>query len=89
MDTRLDENQTELGVFVLAVALKVLAHGNSLLPLAPSLTMRYVCATRLLDQHVKVLGNFGCEACQVTLSVQDQAEASRLHLLLHYASAAM
>lgn len=31
MDTGLDENETELGVLVLAVALKVLADGNSLL----------------------------------------------------------
>ena len=30
MDTRLDENQAELGVLVLAVALKVLADGDSL-----------------------------------------------------------
>ena len=31
VDTGLDENETELGVLVLAVALKVLADGNSLL----------------------------------------------------------
>lgn len=31
VDTRLNENETELGVLVLAVALKVLADGNSLL----------------------------------------------------------
>lgn len=30
MDTGLDENQAELGVAILAVALKVLADGNSL-----------------------------------------------------------
>lgn len=30
VDTRLNENETELGVLVLAVALKVLADGNSL-----------------------------------------------------------
>lgn len=30
MDTRLDQNEAELGVAVLAVALKVLADGNSL-----------------------------------------------------------
>jgi hypothetical protein len=30
VDTGLDENETELGVLVLAVALKVLADGNSL-----------------------------------------------------------
>jgi len=30
VDTRLDENQAELGVLVLAVALKVLSDGNSL-----------------------------------------------------------
>ena len=31
VDTRLNENETELGVHVLAVALKVLAHGDSTL----------------------------------------------------------
>jgi hypothetical protein len=30
MDTRLDENEAELGVLVLAVALEVLADGDSL-----------------------------------------------------------
>lgn len=30
MDSRLDENKAELGVLVLAVALEVLANGNSL-----------------------------------------------------------
>ena len=30
MDTGLDENETELGVLVLAVALKVLSDGDSL-----------------------------------------------------------
>lgn len=33
MDTGLDENQAELGVLVLAVALKVLADGDSLVSL--------------------------------------------------------
>lgn len=34
MDTGLDENQAELGVLVLAVALEVLADGDSLVSLA-------------------------------------------------------
>lgn len=37
MDTRLDENETELGVLVLAVALEVLADGNSLQRLVSAL----------------------------------------------------
>lgn len=32
MDTRLDENQAELAVLVLAVTLKVLADGDGLIP---------------------------------------------------------
>ena len=35
MDTGFDENETELGVFILAVCLKVLAHGNRLLDEVP------------------------------------------------------
>jgi len=45
VDTRLDENQTELAVLVFSVALEVLSDGDS-----------------LLDEHVEVLWDLGCEA---------------------------
>ena len=45
MNSTLDEDKPELGVFVFSVLLKVLSHRDS-----------------LLDQHVKVLGDGGCEA---------------------------
>lgn len=69
MDTGLDENEAELGVLVLSVALEVLADGHSLicavnietgprtgesLPILP---------THLLDQHVQVLRELGGKAC--------------------------
>ena len=90
MDTGLDQNQAELGVLVLAVALKVLANGDGLreeyqservsrhssheIGWAKRSMMQY-----LLDQEVKVLGKFGSEACiprylSVSL-ILDQAEA--------------
>ena len=71
MDTGLDENKTELGVLVLSVALKVLADGNGLEGsiLTEHQTSCSVCVY-LLDEHVKVLGDFWCEACIITLSVK-------------------
>ena len=44
MDTGLDENQAELGVLVLAVALEVLADSNGLADISKSSAMR-VCKT--------------------------------------------
>ena len=44
VDTGLDENQAELGVLVLAVALEVLADGNSLADVSKNSAMR-VCKT--------------------------------------------
>jgi hypothetical protein len=54
---RLDENQAEFGVLVLAVGLKVLADSDG-----------------LLDQHVKVLGDFGCQALR-KLCVSNETKA--------------
>ena len=68
MDTGLDENQAELGVLVLAVALEVLADGDSLADVSNVRSCEcarpivYDC-THLLDEHVKVLGDLGGEAC--------------------------
>lgn len=64
MDTRLDQNKTELGVLVTTVALQVLAHGD-----------------RLLDKHVKVLGDLGGETCKKNAGEEDkrgQAQACRM-----------
>jgi hypothetical protein len=68
VDTGLDENQAELGVLVLAVALEVLADGDGLAdvskirPCGFARPIVYGC-THLLDEHVKVLGDLGGEAC--------------------------
>jgi hypothetical protein len=80
VDTRLDENEAELAVLVLAVALKVLADGDGL---QQSVRRKYKGMRKmqryLLDQEVEVLGEFGSEACFTkNLSVSlwiDQAEA--------------
>lgn len=63
----LDENQTELGVLVLAVSLQVLADSDSL---AISIRMilrfkgKYNSNSYLLDQHVEILRDFWGEACR-------------------------
>lgn len=73
MDTGLDENQAELGVLVLAVALEVLADSDGLEHRWLALRSRLVHAkfdkTYLLDQHVKVLWDFWCEACNHSVSL--------------------
>ena len=77
MDTGLDENETELGVLVLAVALKMLADGDSLEWHISMVEcwLGGLIETYLLDQHVKVLWDFRGKTYFVTLSVCDQAEA--------------
>lgn len=70
VNSRLDKNEAELGVLVLAVALKMLADGNGLEKKRCEhtnlmLAVRIRCenhATNLLDQHVQVLGDIGGEA---------------------------
>lgn len=65
MDSRLDQNQAELGVLVLAVALKVLSDGDSLCDVI-SIYCRLLTLTKLfthlLDQHVQILRKLGSEA---------------------------
>ena len=66
MDTGLDQNQAELGVLVLAVTLKVLADGDSLEEISKNARKKKFFrgnGNYLLDQEVKVLGEFGSEAC--------------------------
>lgn len=69
MNARLDENEAEFGVLVLAVALKVLADCHSLQSGNWSDAWRDLrhshkdqCRTYLFDQHVEVLGDFRSEA---------------------------
>lgn len=69
MDTGLDENQAELGVSVLAVALKVLADGNSLKNPLDRTSRLWGEPTNLLDQHVQILWDLWGEAYFVTPSV--------------------
>ena len=83
VDTGLDENQAELGVLVLAVALEVLADGDGLAdvskirPCGFARPIVYGC-THLLDKHVKVLGDLGGEACVKSLR---QSETKQRHCL--------
>src|SRR5262245_59343091 len=63
VDTRLDQNQAELGVLVLAVAFEVLPNGDGLsrAVVSPKAASREGRPPRykpyLLDQHIQVLGN--------------------------------
>lgn len=76
VDTGLDENETELGVLVFPVALKVLADGNSLIiGLAKQTESVRGNIAYLLDQHVQVLWDLRCQACYFSPSVKDQTEA--------------
>ena len=68
VDTGLDENEAELGVAVLAVALEVLADGDGLnMPMSISSSLQHSGTAHLLDQHVQILRNIGSEACNVSL----------------------
>lgn len=67
MDTGLDKNEAELGVLVLAVALKVLADGNSLFDRTLVTSGDDVwrgSVSYLLDEHVQVLREIGGKACK-------------------------
>jgi len=83
VDTGLDENEAELAVLVLAVALEVLADGDGLgimlAHVSPKFSFQDNCKAvppYLLDEHEKVLGESRSEAFKITLSVMvNQAEA--------------
>lgn len=66
MDAGLDENEAELAVLVLAVALEVLADGDGLEDKALVWDFlegrKWNGMTYLLDQEVQVLWDLGCEA---------------------------
>jgi len=64
MDTGFDENETEFGVFVLAVSLEVLANRDSLLDKVPEILRDGWCKTvglqdteNLVTRHETDLGN--------------------------------
>ena len=85
VDTGLDENQAELGVLVLAVALEVLADGNGLVgvlaiarPCGCARPIVYYDFTHLLDEHVKVLGDLGGEACIKSLRQSETKQRRNL-----------
>lgn len=66
MDAGLDQNESELAVLVFAVALEVLAHGDSLIRVSAVLktfSSHLSSATHLLDQHIEILWNLRSEAC--------------------------
>ena len=83
VDTRLDENEAELGVLVLAVALKVLADGDGLegnllvcCSWKVDRTFGNFAETYLLDEAEQVLGELGSKAfIHHSVSQFDQTEA--------------
>lgn len=88
MDTRFDENQAEFRVFIFSVTFEVLSNSNSLtdgdsLAIAKITSLVNINANYLLDQHVQVLRDVGCEACEgkITPSVNDQSEAQKQQAL--------
>ena len=89
MDTGLDENQAELGVLVLAVALEVLADGDGLAdvskirPCGFARPRVYGC-THLLDKHVKVLGDLGGEACIKSLRQSETKQRRNYDMYVMY-----
>ena len=91
MDAGFDENKAEFGIFVLSVALEMLANSDSL-SLINHLPSSWANGERLksylLDQHVEVLGYLWSEACyiEITPSVKDQAEA-KLYCMRHSSGA--
>lgn len=66
MDPRLDENEAELGVLVLAVALKMLSDSDGLVQdfvsISPEAGKKRREYKNLLDQHVQVLRDLGSNA---------------------------
>ena len=89
VDTGLDENQAELGVLVLAVALEVLADGDGLAdvskirPCGFARPIVYGC-THLLDKHVKVLGDLGGEACIKSLRQSETKQRRNYDMYVMY-----
>lgn len=64
VDAGLDQNESELAVLVLAVALKMLANGDGLRRVVSSpADLKWTnVSPYLLDKHVEVLWDFWCEA---------------------------
>jgi len=86
VDTRLDENEAELGVLVLAVALKVLADGDSLNQSAQYIRYMIILDSYLLDKHVQVLRNIGSKACSNNHSVSLVTKQRHSPTLVSHAS---
>jgi hypothetical protein len=83
MDSGLDKNEAELGVFVLSIALKMLSYGNSLQEVRRLFRRERRTSPYLLDQHVKILWNLWCEAYHESLrQSKDQTEAMLMSMLL-------
>ena len=91
VNSGLDQNQAELGVAVLAVALKVLADSNSLARVSKYPASEFQSSARktkvdlqyLLDQHVKVLREIGSEAYKDHSVSLNRTEAFECFLLLY------
>jgi hypothetical protein len=58
VNTGFDENETEFSVFVLAVALEMLADGDSLFISSARDSTKTGRETNLLDEHVQVFWDF-------------------------------
>jgi hypothetical protein len=65
VDTRLNEDEAEFGILVFSVALEVLSDSDGLVEMVSYSAegkFGWCILSDLLDQHVEVLWNFGCEA---------------------------
>ena len=78
VDSGFDQDESELGVLVLAVALEVLADGDGLFRYCQSCSEPWwtharfepsevVYNAHLLNQHVEVFWDFWCKTCRMSL----------------------
>jgi hypothetical protein len=81
VDTRLDKNQTELGVLILAVTLQMLTNLNSLLDKHVKILGNLRCESVSLEDTYNLLssnGGYGCDTIGITKNDTDLGRGETL-----------
>ncbi len=82
MDTGLNENQVELGVLILAVGIKMLAHANGLLNEEIEILGEFSCEAGGLENTENFVSGNGIDLGNAVLITKDDTDLGRGHTLL-------
>jgi hypothetical protein len=86
VDAGLNENQVELGVLILAVGVKMLAHTNSLLNEEIEILREFSCEASGLENTENFVTGDGIHLSDTVLITKDDTDLGRGHTLLGHLS---